>query len=76
MYLIKIQTSAHNVELTEICVGSAKELFNALMILEGSERVKGFKVYDSTAGRVWDLYQAFGWGEFNKHAKEFNWNPV
>lgn len=43
------------------------------MILEESERVIGFKVYDSNVGRIWDLYSAFGWGTFPKHVKEFDW---
>lgn len=74
MYLVKIQTSSHNVELTEACISNAKELFNFLMILEESERVIGFKVYDSNVGRIWDLYSAFGWGTFPKHVKEFVWS--
>lgn len=71
MFTLVIQTN-HGGTFDVVCEGS--KIFDLLLILEGSDRVKGFKVMSSDSGQVTSLYSQFGFGSFSKFvSNKFQW---
>ncbi len=73
MFMIEIRTQDNKVRAIAVTYNS-DVLFDILMILETSEKVKEFKVSNGAATTL--VEGNFGWGKFQKWVIEFKWNQV